>query len=56
MNLVKTNPGQPISLGLTYGNKHNPNSNFEWGYFSNLSFSNGYRTKENIRTHKNIKK
>lgn len=50
MNLAKTNPGQPISLGLTYGNKHNPNSNFEWGYFSNLSFSNGYRTKENIRT------
>ncbi len=49
MSLAKTNPGQPISLGLTYGNKHNPNSNFEWGYFSNISFSNGYKTKENIR-------
>tara|TARA_B100002052_G_scaffold299151_1_gene335724 strand:+ start:7042 stop:10086 length:3045 start_codon:yes stop_codon:yes gene_type:complete len=49
MGLSKSNPGQPISFGLTYGNKHNPNSSIEWGYFSNLSFSNGYKTKDDIR-------
>tara|TARA_B100001540_G_C15814777_1_gene646547 strand:+ start:2523 stop:5588 length:3066 start_codon:yes stop_codon:yes gene_type:complete len=48
MGLSKSTPEQPISIGLIYGNKYNPNSRIEWGYFSNLSFSNGYKTKNDI--------
>ena len=35
-------PGTPLSFGVNYGDRFNPTRNFEWGFFSNLKFSNGY--------------
>jgi len=35
-------PGTPISFGVNYGDRFNPTRDFEWGFFSNLKFSNGY--------------
>jgi hypothetical protein len=44
LNTGKTLP--PISAGITYGNRFNPTSNFEWGFFTNTTFSNDYTFKE----------
>lgn len=35
-------PGRPVSFGVNYGDRFNPTREFEWGFFSNLKFSNGY--------------
>ena len=34
--------GQPISLGLSFGNRFAPGKNLEWGFFANSTFSNDY--------------
>ena len=39
----------PISFGLSYGNKLNPRKDFEWGYFTNLTFGNKF-TDDDIYT------
>jgi len=33
---------RPISLGLSFGNRFNPASFLEWGFFANSTFSNSY--------------
>jgi len=38
----RSTPSKPISLGASYGDKFNPNSNVEYGFFSTLKFSNDY--------------
>lgn len=40
--------GQPLSLGLNYGNRYIVSNNFEYGFYTNLNFSNGYAYKEEI--------
>ncbi|MBD3273996.1 MAG: TonB-dependent receptor plug domain-containing protein, partial [Candidatus Marinimicrobia bacterium] len=34
--------GTPISFGLNFGDKFNPVENVEYGFFTNVKFSNGY--------------
>jgi hypothetical protein len=40
--------GQPLSLGLNYGNRYVVSDDFEYGFYTNLNFSNGYGYKDEI--------
>ncbi|MCF7796574.1 MAG: carboxypeptidase-like regulatory domain-containing protein [Candidatus Marinimicrobia bacterium] len=40
LNAVK--PASPISFGWNFGNKYNPNTDWEYGFFTNLNFGNDY--------------
>jgi|GEM_PF-177851 len=42
----KITPRRPISLGLNYGDRFNIGRNFEYGFFINSNFSNGYSYKD----------
>ena len=47
-NGYRSNRGKeikPTSFGFNYGNKYQIKKNIEWGYFSNLSFSNNYTNR-----------
>ncbi len=41
-------PRPPVSLGVNYGDKFNPSPNLEYGFFSNLKFSNDYGYVERL--------
>lgn len=40
--------GQPLSLGLNYGNRYVVSQDFEYGFYTNLNFSNGYSYKQEL--------
>lgn len=40
--------GQPLSLGLNYGNRYIVTDDFEYGFYTNLNFSNEYVYKKEI--------
>jgi hypothetical protein len=40
--------GQPLSLGLNYGNRYVVNKDFEYGFYTNFNFSNSYSYKEEL--------
>ncbi|MBW6457698.1 MAG: carboxypeptidase-like regulatory domain-containing protein [FCB group bacterium] len=39
-------PGQAISLSANYGNRYRTNSGMEYGFYSNVNFSNSYGYRE----------
>lgn len=39
-------PAQPMSLGLSFGDRYILNDNFEWGFFTNSTFSNSVSYKD----------
>jgi len=36
------NSSQPFAAGLSFGDRYELSKNFEWGFFTNSTFSNGY--------------
>ncbi|MCF7832856.1 MAG: TonB-dependent receptor [Candidatus Marinimicrobia bacterium] len=40
--------GQPLSLGLNYGNRYVKSNDFEYGFYTNLNFGNSYSYKEEL--------
>ncbi len=40
--------GQPLSLGLNYGNRYVVNEDLEYGFYTNVSFGNSYSYKEEL--------
>lgn len=40
--------GQPLSLGLNYGNRYVLSDDFEYGFYTNFNFANSYSYKEEL--------
>lgn len=46
--IQNTRIGQPLSVGVNFGDRYILNDDFEYGFYSNFNFSNGYSYKEEI--------
>ncbi len=40
--------GQPLSFGVNYGNRYIVSPDFEYGFYTNINFSNSYSYKEKL--------
>jgi hypothetical protein len=44
--IESVSPGQPLSFSANYGNRYRSRKDLEYGFYSNINFSNSYRYRE----------